>query len=52
MAGKAFYTMTGAIPDIESAIAAAEEILGKSSGYLLRTETIRNPHPDLVAKIM
>jgi len=52
MAGKAFYTMTGAIPDIESAIAAAEEILGKSSGYLLRTEIIRNPHPDLVAKLM
>ena len=52
MAGKAFYTMTGDIPEIESAIAAAEEIIGKSSGLLLRTEIIRNPHPDLVAKLM
>jgi microcompartment protein CcmL/EutN len=52
MAGKAFYTMTGSVPDIETAIAAAEEIIGKSSGYLLRSEIIRNPHPDLVAKLM
>jgi len=52
MAGKAFYTMTGTIADMEAAIAAAEQIISANSGYLLRTEIIRAPHPDLVAKIM
>jgi microcompartment protein CcmL/EutN len=52
MAGKAFYTMTGTIADIEVAIAAAEEILRQSSGYLLRSEIIRSPHADLIDKIL
>lgn len=52
MAGKAFYTMTGAVADIEDAIAAAEAAIGKTSGYLLRSEILRSPHPDLVAKVL
>ncbi len=52
MAGKSFYTMAGSIPDLEAAVAAAEEILGEDSGFLLRTEIIRRPHEDLVAKVL
>ncbi len=46
--GKAFFTLTGDQADVEAAVAAAETILGESSGLLLRTEVIPNPHPDMV----
>lgn len=51
MAGKSFYTMCGSIPDLEAAVAAAEALLQERSGFLLRSEIIRAPHPDLVAKV-
>jgi len=46
--GKAFFTLTGEQADVESAVEAAEEILGHESGMLLRTEVIPRPHPQLV----
>ncbi len=51
MAGKSFYTMCGSIPDLEAAVAAGEGILKERSGFLLRSEIIRAPHPDMVAKV-
>ena len=52
LAGKAYYTMTGTLYDIEAAIEAAEQILGKESGLLLRVEIIPRPHPDLISKVL
>ena len=52
IAGKAFYTMTGTLYDIEAAVEAAEQILGKESGLLLRVEIIPRPHPDLIVKLL
>jgi microcompartment protein CcmL/EutN len=46
--GKAFFTLTGDQADVEAAIEAAEIIIGETSGMLLRTEVIPNPHPDMV----
>jgi microcompartment protein CcmL/EutN len=46
--GKAFFTLTGDLADVEAAIEAAETIIGESSGMLLRTEVIPRPHPDMV----
>ena len=46
--GKAFFTLTGDQADVEAAIEAAEVMIAESSGMLLRTEVIPNPHPDLV----
>jgi microcompartment protein CcmL/EutN len=51
MAGKAFYTMTGPLADVEAAVEAAVKILG-DTGFLLRTEIIPRPHEDLVAKLL
>jgi microcompartment protein CcmL/EutN len=48
LGGKAFFTLTGEQADVEAAVAAAEEILGRESGLLLRTEVIPRPHPEMV----
>ena len=48
LGGKAFFTLTGAQADVEAAVAAAEEVLGQTSGLLLRTEVIPRPHPQMV----
>jgi len=48
LGGKAFFTLTGEQADVEAAVAAAEEVLGRESGLLLRTEVIQNPHPEMV----
>jgi microcompartment protein CcmL/EutN len=48
LGGKAFFTLTGELGDVEAAIAAAEAILGAESGLLLRTEVIPRPHPEMV----
>lgn len=47
LGGKAFFTLTGEQADVESSVAAAEEILGQQSGLLLRTEVIPRPHPEV-----
>lgn len=52
LAGKAYYTLTGSQYDVEEALNAAELVLGKYSGLLLRTEIIPNPHPDLIKKVL
>jgi microcompartment protein CcmL/EutN len=48
LGGKAFFTLTGEQADVEASVAAAEEILGRESGMLLRTEVIPRPHPEMV----
>lgn len=52
MCGKGMYTMTGQLEEVEASIEAAQEILERESGLLLRTEIIPRPHPDLVRKLM
>ncbi len=46
LGGKAFFTLTGELADVEAAVAAAEEAV--ESGLLLRTEVIPRPHPEMV----
>jgi microcompartment protein CcmL/EutN len=48
LGGKAFFTLTGEQADVEASVAAAEEVLGRESGLLLRTEVIPRPHPQMV----
>lgn len=52
MCGKGMYTMTGKLESIEAAIEAAEEILERETGLMLRTEIIPRPHPDLIQKLL
>ena len=46
--GKAFFSLTGEQADVEAAVAAAEEVIGRASGMLLRSEVIPRPHPEMV----
>lgn len=46
--GKAFFTLTGSLADVEAAVAAARERLAGESGLLLRTEVIPRPHAEIV----
>jgi microcompartment protein CcmL/EutN len=46
--GKAFFSLSGAQADVEAAVAAAEEAIGRASGMLLRSEVIPRPHPEMV----
>ncbi len=46
LGGKAFFTMTGTLADVEASVQAAEEIVRKESGLLFRTEVIARPHPE------
>lgn len=46
--GKAFFSLTGDLADVEASVTAAEEALDRSSGLLLRTEVIARPHPQMV----
>jgi len=48
LGGKAFFALTGEQADVEAAVAAAEEILGRESGLLAATEVIPHPHPQMV----
>jgi len=52
MCGKGMYTMTGSLADIEVAVQAGRDIIDTSSGMLLRTEIIANPHPDLIERLL
>lgn len=49
IAGKAFFTMTGDLPDIEAASAAARAAAG---GRLLLLEVIPAPAPELVGRLI
>ena len=52
MAGKSFFTLTGALHEVEAAVDAARAILEQQSGMLLWTEVIARPHKDLVDKVL
>jgi microcompartment protein CcmL/EutN len=50
LGGKAFFTMTGELAQLEAAIEGAREIL--HDGMLLTTEVIARPHPDFVETLL
>lgn len=50
LGGKAFFTMTGELAQIEAAIEGAREIL--HDGMLLTTEIIARPHPDFIETLL
>jgi len=52
LGGKAFFTLTGELADVEVSVAAAADALGMQSGMLLRTEVIPRPHPEMVRWIL
>ena len=49
ISGKAFFTMTGDLPDIEAAAAAARDVAGSR---LLQLEVIPAPAPELVGRLV
>lgn len=49
LGGKAFYTLSGELHQLEAAVAAGRTII--HDGMLLTTEIIPRPHPDLVREI-
>jgi microcompartment protein CcmL/EutN len=49
LGGKAFYTLSGELHQLEAAVAAGRTII--HDGMLLTTEIIARPHPDLVQEI-
>jgi microcompartment protein CcmL/EutN len=51
LGGKAFFTMTGELFDVEAATAAALEVVRKT-GNLVRSVVIPRPHEDLGSKIL
>lgn len=52
LGGKAFFTLTGELYAVEAAVAAAQEIIERSSGLLLGTEIIPRPHREMVRWII
>ena len=46
MGGKCFVTMTGDVADVKAAVEAGARI-PLEQGFLINTEVIANPHPDL-----
>jgi microcompartment protein CcmL/EutN len=50
LGGKAFYTLTGELHDVEAAVEAGRELV--HDGMLLATEIIARPHPDLVRALL
>ena len=46
MGGKCFVTMTGDVADVRAAVEAGARI-PMEQGFLINTEVIANPHPDL-----
>ena len=51
LGGKAFFSMTGEIFEVEAAMAAALEVARKS-GNLVRSVVIPRPHEDLASKVL
>ncbi|HLU65371.1 MAG TPA: BMC domain-containing protein [Kofleriaceae bacterium] len=49
IAGKAFFTLTGELHDVEAAVAAAREVAG---ARLLQIEVIPSPAPELVGRLI
>lgn len=50
LGGKAFFSMTGEIPEVEAAMGAALAVAGRD-GNLVRSVVIPRPHPDIASKI-
>ncbi|MBI4828272.1 MAG: BMC domain-containing protein [Nitrospinae bacterium] len=51
LGGKSFYTMTGALDDIEAAAEAGVNII-ESQGTLVCREVVPNPHTDINLKLL
>lgn len=49
LGGKAYFVITGALPDVEASLSAASENV-KKEGLLTACEIIQNPHPDFLLK--
>jgi microcompartment protein CcmL/EutN len=47
--GKAFFALSGALPEIEAAVEAAVTVIDRA--FLLGTEIIPAPHEDLIARL-
>jgi microcompartment protein CcmL/EutN len=52
LGGKAFYTFTGSLDEVEASMAAAVEALEQGPGMLLQTEIIPRPHQEMVRWIV
>lgn len=50
LGGKAYFVMTGELPDIEASINEARNLI-KNDGVLAGCEIIQNPHPDLLEEL-
>lgn len=51
LGGKAFFTMTGEVFEVEAAMSAALEVV-RASGNLVRSVLIPRPHEDLASSIL
>ncbi|HOP05840.1 MAG TPA: BMC domain-containing protein [candidate division Zixibacteria bacterium] len=51
LGGKAFFTMTGAVGAVRSAVTAAEEVISRE-GMLVNTVVIPSPRPELLRDIL
>ncbi|MCP4214868.1 MAG: BMC domain-containing protein [bacterium] len=49
LGGKAYFVMTGALPDVEESLEVAKNFV-KKEGMLAACELIPSPHPDLIEK--
>lgn len=49
LGGKAYFVVTGPLPDVEAAMDAAAAHV-RAEGLLTAVEIIQNPHPDLIVK--
>ena len=48
--GKGFFTLCGPLPDVEAAVAAAEDSIG--TPWLAAVEIVASPHPDAIAQFV
>jgi microcompartment protein CcmL/EutN len=51
LGGKAFFTFTGEVHEVEAAMEAALKVV-RSGGNLVRSVVIPRPHPDAIEKIL
>lgn len=49
LGGKAFFVISGSLPDVEASMEAAAAFV-RAEGLLTAFEIIQNPHPDMIAK--
>lgn len=49
LGGKAYFVITGRLPDVEASLESAAAFV-RAEGLLTAVEIIQNPHPDLITK--